>query len=944
MRKVVSIETVLGGVYFLRDTVKQVLEQINRNRGSRQPVKVFSYENPPIGSPSLGDALTWMLSPFHLQGTKPRPRLRLVGTNPANTRQAPESRLEFPLLDLEIRKRLAVHFEDKQNTDGHFEEMVKGTDECPAPVVPVLTCPDIVILDDLDAMFRKIELLSKAEPEWHAPGRLLENPSYEEQDEEIRKAQLREALTSLFKRFDNAKTEARQVRVPIMEPVILASIKGHPDQCLNREDDPSRNKDEVGLTVWEALLADPWFRERTVVLLDAEDLRESQLAVSTGLSWERTAQDTIAELHRSPRFRKFLDFGQIIVRYGVTGALHVVRRSPIDWSYTLYFDPRRDDTTWAMQDRDGFVLGLTSVFIASLVQALIENCDDHSGNALLGDLSLAIGDAIPSCIQRAEMVSISPAGEMCPNDFMKRIQKREWLPKDLFYRREDQEDADSTSSSARHSIAMTPVPPILLRNWSILSQSAQIRIGRVAQDIVLYGAKSILNQPVTTDAIITARFFDHFATVAARIQFDSQPAGYLALSQAAQDAIIGSWRTRGLEEAVKNVLDDREIFGNRPKSKRWEVLKVVDKLKSLVDQLPLTKIVGRRVSQGEEESHARSIRRAIDTHQNRMMLAEIIDRSSSGDAVTAPLVEFGGQKGGLSGDSMIVVDRREVEGFRAVQNLMRKHIKSVREETNSRPLCIAVFGPPGSGKSTAVKRINESLGDDLTKVLEAYNLAQMTGVQALEDAFEEIGNESSGKKVPIAFFDEFDCGYLDNEKPLGWLKYFLAPMEDGVFNKKKVKNAILVFAGGTSKTFSEFSLADRSRTDPQWIDFSKAKGPDFVSRLRGHLDIVGINPADPDDELYLIRRAILIRAVLSGMQNLKDGDEAKIDDAMLRAVLNVPEFWHGGRAVRMLLELCSTNDNERRISASSVPPINQLNMLVDGKPFLDLLMNVSSAK
>jgi hypothetical protein len=54
---------------------------------------------------------------------------------------------------------------------------------------------------------------------------------------------------------------------------------------------------------------------------------------------------------------------------------------------------------------------------------------------------------------------------------------------------------------------------------------------------------------------------------------------------------------------------------------------------------------------------------------------------------------------------------------------------------------------------------------------------------------------------------------------------------------------------------------------------------------------------------------------------------------MLHALLYIPEYWHGGRAVRMLLELCTSNDG--RISASAVPPIHQLNMLVDGKVFLN---------
>lgn len=147
---------------------------------------------------------------------------------------------------------------------------------------------------------------------------------------------------------------------------------------------------------------------------------------------------------------------------------------------------------------------------------------------------------------------------------------------------------------------------------------------------------------------------------------------------------------------------------------------------------------------------------------------------------------------------------------------------------------------------------------------------------------------------------------------------------------------------GQSATFSDFSLQNRSKSDPQWIAFSRAKGPDFISRLGGHLNIVGINPADADDELYLIRRAILIRTFLRDMQRLGDKEDVRIDEPMLRAVLHVPEYRHGGRAVRMLLQLCRDSSDYDRLSLSAVPPIQQLNMLVDGQAFLDLAMNVSA--
>ena len=81
----------------------------------------------------------------------------------------------------------------------------------------------------------------------------------------------------------------------------------------------------------------------------------------------------------------------------------------------------------------------------------------------------------------------------------------------------------------------------------------------------------------------------------------------------------------------------------------------------------------------------------------------------------------------------------------------------------------------------------------------------------------------------MIIFDEFDTK-LGGEH-LGWLKYFLAPMQDGQFKAGdliyRIVRAIFVFIGGTSYTFSKF--LGKGNEDPE---FRAAKGPDFVSRLR----------------------------------------------------------------------------------------------------------------
>jgi hypothetical protein len=54
------------------------------------------------------------------------------------------------------------------------------------------------------------------------------------------------------------------------------------------------------------------------------------------------------------------------------------------------------------------------------------------------------------------------------------------------------------------------------------------------------------------------------------------------------------------------------------------------------------------------------------------------------------------------------------------------------------------------------------------------------------------------------------------DKPLGWLRYFLAPIQDGTFQEGQITHplgrAIFVFARGTSITMEAFSQAPAPRS------------------------------------------------------------------------------------------------------------------------------------
>lgn len=268
---------------------------------------------------------------------------------------------------------------------------------------------------------------------------------------------------------------------------------------------------------------------------------------------------------------------------------------------------------------------------------------------------------------------------------------------------------------------------------------------------------------------------------------------------------------------------------------------------------------------------------------------------------------------------LIVVDRDEIEAFRSIQSHIRQYINNRKE---NKPLNLGLFGPPGSGKSFGVREVAKSIDKDRILIME-FNLAQFSDPKDLAIPFLKIKDQSSDNIVPLAFFDEFDCP-LRGEN-LGWLRYFLAPMQDGKFRHEAeiltTSKAIFVFAGGTSSSFREFSR-EIGCSEEDRGQFIQAKGPDFVSRLDGKIDTVGINRREGKaDNSYVLRRAILIRGWLLKKGLIGRSRRALVSRDFAYKLLTIGEFKHGARSLTKILEMCvSTN------GMLHLPPADQLGM------------------
>jgi hypothetical protein len=366
---------------------------------------------------------------------------------------------------------------------------------------------------------------------------------------------------------------------------------------------------------------------------------------------------------------------------------------------------------------------------------------------------------------------------------------------------------------------------------------------------------------------------------------------------------------------------------------------------SRVDLLSAKDLIGSEsgdeliATSSHSNTHHYTVRRIVQLGLDRVLTRSAIKGLIYEPSIVCPFVSFGDYR---------TIDAMDIDVLLAVRNVVAKYLI---ETSWTAPLGIAVFGKPGSGKSRIAREVIRSVSGCIYEKSLECNMSQWSDTRALGRQFHRIQDHTLDGFTPVILFDEFDSPLGD--RTVGWLRHFLMPLQDGVFvdggDTFRLGKAIFIFAGGVAHSYKEFC--------ERFGSLNEDKVPDFISRLRGCIDVqdltYDIQTAEPlsgkqsfeltaVERRAQVRRAVILRQLLKvHMGQIFDRDVANVHTAIIDAFLYTPEFTHGVRSMEAIIQMSRVSPKASSYMPSALPHSSQLALHVNPNVFLSRIQNVS---
>ncbi len=713
---------------------------------------------------------------------------------------------------------------------------------------------------------------------------------------------------------------------------------------------------------------------KTSFVIDADDLRKDGAHITRGASWERTAEDTYKLFSLHPFLRAIEKAHKVVIRFGVSGAVVRMQGNGLD-RYSIVFDPKCHEQGYADTSAMGVMYPMDAVMTSSLAASIYENLSSGTISAqnppeeCLDNVKLALErcrnyydhgvNIISKCTDSSksrgfiEQWDTDSVQDNCPKVPAPRNVERKSTQIGAYSGYDWKEDH---TTEMLYDVFINDEGEFgrLYTDGRVSRVICSMVCNRLFKGII----NELLNELMRTEVKGVKK--EVFSIKTGEYEGrNSRVQGMVGLNLDCEISDLNNY-FNSLHAKIKKICsDESDAHCDELKKKQWESLSsrvekdgqvyrnaIAEMIQMLVmhnhavvSQDYHNMLFAPVVLNATRSDHFCSHRIAKEFQQNWVMLPtdkqELIQISKG-------FVKYGYSKNMSPAASasissnfaiaqfgkMTIVDRSEIETFRSLYALMKNYLK---RKNPDRPLCAAVFGPPGSGKSFGVKQLGISSDIPANDVLE-FNVSQFESRLDLERALLNVRNVCTPNRTPLVFFDEFDSDHKG--EPLGWLKMFLSVMQDGTFafggDIMQLGKSILIFAGGTCDNFNQFSRSASKPGSTEYKYFREIKGPDFVSRLRGYIDIAGINPPDVLDVrrcFHYLRRAAIIRTVIEReYPDMIDGNgQAKIDEGVLNALICVSRYTHGARSLSALFDMSNLAGRDS-FERSHLPSEHQLAM------------------